>query len=72
MRTNNGWVWVAAIVLGAGLVWGLEQVVLGPLETGDVYPPYSSLRTDPLGAKALYERQNPRDACLRIRSTVGR
>src|SRR5271154_454571 len=55
MRTNNGWVWVVAVALGAGLVWGLEQVALGPLETGDVYPPYSSLRTDPLGAKALYE-----------------
>ncbi len=24
-------------------------------ETGDVYPPYSSLRSDPLGAKAFYE-----------------
>lgn len=55
MRTSNGGVWVMAIVLGAALVWGLEQVALGPLETGDVYPPYSSLRTDPLGAKALYE-----------------
>jgi len=55
MRTSNGWAWVVAIVLGVGLMWGLEQVALGPLETGEVYPPYSSLRTDPLGAKALYE-----------------
>jgi hypothetical protein len=36
-------------------VWGLEQVAVAPLETGEVYPPYSSLRTDPLGTKALYE-----------------
>ena len=34
---------------------GLEQVAVAPLETGEVYPPYSSLRTDPVGAKALYE-----------------
>ncbi len=26
-----------------------------PLQTGEVYPEYSSLRADPLGAKALYE-----------------
>jgi hypothetical protein len=26
-----------------------------PLETGEVYPEYSSLRADPMGAKALYE-----------------
>jgi hypothetical protein len=41
------------------LVWGLEQTVVAPLETGDVYPPYSSLRSDPLGAKALYESLTP-------------
>ena len=55
MRTNNGFVWVMAVVLGTALIWGLEQVAMGPLETGDVYPAYSSLRTDPLGAKALYK-----------------
>jgi hypothetical protein len=55
MRINSGIVWLAAIVLGIALMWGLEQVALGPLETGDVYPPYSSLRSDPQGAKALYE-----------------
>lgn len=55
MRTNNSGVWLVAVILGVALAWGLEQVALGPLETGDVYPPYSSLRTDPQGAKALYE-----------------
>src|ERR1700685_2984691 len=38
-----------------GLVWGLEQVVVSPLETGAAYPEYSSLRSDPMGAMALYE-----------------
>src|ERR1700693_4325418 len=54
VRSNNG-VWIFAILLLAGFIWGLEQVVVGPLETGEAYPPYSSLRSDPLGAKALYE-----------------
>jgi len=47
--------WVFIIAILAVLVYGLEQVAVAPLETGDVYPPYSSLRSDPLGAKALYE-----------------
>lgn len=47
--------WIYLIALLAVLVWGFEQVAVSPLETGDVYPPYSSLRSDPLGAKALYD-----------------
>jgi Domain of unknown function (DUF4350) len=49
------WIWIAGGVLLGALVWGLEQVVVSPLETGDVYPPFSSLRSDPLGTRALYE-----------------
>jgi hypothetical protein len=48
-------VWIAALLLAALFAWGLQQIAVAPLETGEVYPPYSSLRTDPLGAKALYE-----------------
>jgi hypothetical protein len=55
MRLNHTSLVFAGIALLAALVWGLEQAAIAPLETGDVYPPYSSLRTDPLGAKALYE-----------------
>jgi hypothetical protein len=47
--------WVLGIALLASLVWALEQVTIAPLETGEVYPFYSSLRADPLGAKALYD-----------------
>ncbi len=47
--------WILGIALLALLVWGLEQATIAPLETGEVYPAYSSLRSDPLGAKALYE-----------------
>src|SRR5438128_1921594 len=52
---RNAGIWAAAIVLLALLVWGLQQVVVAPLQTGDVYPHYSSLRSDPMGAKALFE-----------------
>lgn len=40
---------VAAFALG--LLWMFEL----RLESGDVYPPYSSLRSDPLGAMAIFE-----------------
>src|ERR1700675_2960727 len=43
---------VALIVF---LAWGLEQVVVSPLQTGAAYPEYSSLRSDPMGTLALYE-----------------
>ncbi len=47
--------WAIGIVLLVALAWGLEQVAYAPLETGDSYPPFSSMRSDPLGSKALYE-----------------
>lgn len=45
------------ILLGcAGLfAFGLVQLFQLRFETGDVYPPYSSLRADPLGTMAFYE-----------------
>jgi hypothetical protein len=46
---------IAIVVIILALAWGLEQVVSGPLETGAVYPEYSSLRSDPMGSMALYE-----------------
>jgi hypothetical protein len=49
------WIWIAGAGLVGALVWGLEQVVVSPLETGEIYPAFSSLRSDPLGTRALYE-----------------
>ncbi len=45
------------ILLGCAAVFGLGITELFELrfEHGDVYPPYSSLRADPLGTMALYE-----------------
>jgi len=50
----NRWAWLG-LALIAFLFWGLDEVIVTPLETGEAYPPYSSLRRDPLGAKALYD-----------------
>src|ERR1043166_4644437 len=38
-----------------GFVWGLVQLFQLRFQIGDVYPEYSSLRSDPLGAMALSE-----------------
>lgn len=39
----------------AGFAFGLLHLFNLRFEAGDNYPPYSSLRADPLGSKALYE-----------------
>ncbi len=44
-----------ALLLAAALVYGIAQLFALRLEHGDVYPPYSTLRTDPRGAKAFYD-----------------
>jgi len=51
----GAWLWALAVLLVVLFVWGAEQVAVMPLQTGEVYPRYSTLRADPLGAKALYE-----------------
>lgn len=45
------------IIVGvfAVFAFGIFQLFQLRFEAGDVYPPYSSLRSDPLGAMALYE-----------------
>jgi hypothetical protein len=45
-------VFAAIIVLFGGGLFRLFDLML---EKGDIYPPYSSLRSDPLGARAVYE-----------------
>ncbi len=44
-----------AIFCGLVFVAGLVQLFLLRFEAGNVYPAYSSLRSDPLGTQALYE-----------------
>jgi hypothetical protein len=42
-----------ALALVAVFVWGLARLFVLRYQVGDIYPPYSSLRADPLGTKAL-------------------
>jgi hypothetical protein len=44
-----------ALLLGIGFAYGLARLFILRYEIGDVYPPYSTLRADPLGTKALAE-----------------
>jgi hypothetical protein len=43
------------IVIILAFSYGLVRLFLLRFEAGDVYAPYSSLRSDPLGTRALYE-----------------
>lgn len=45
----------AGLLIAAVFVFGLVRLFELRFEQGDVYPPYSTLRTDPLGASVLYE-----------------
>src|SRR5262245_7893370 len=46
---------VLLVVAVIGFGYGLLRLFQLRFEAGDNYPEYSSLRTDPLGCKALYE-----------------
>jgi hypothetical protein len=46
---------VILLVIIAAFLAGVVHLFLLRFEAGDSYPPYSSLRADPLGSKALYE-----------------
>jgi hypothetical protein len=46
---------ILLLVCVVGFVFGIAELFKLRFETGDVYPAYSSLRNDPLGASALYE-----------------
>jgi hypothetical protein len=49
-----GWI-ILLFVVCAALVFGIVRLFELRYEAGDVYPPYSSLRSDPLGTMAFYE-----------------
>jgi hypothetical protein len=49
-----GAVLLAAMLIG-GFAYGLLRLFQFRFSTGDAYPKYSSLRTDPAGAKVLFE-----------------
>lgn len=45
---------IAFAVLVVAFGWGVLQLLIMRFETGDMFPPYSSYRNDPLGTKALF------------------
>lgn len=51
MRKAN---WLV-LALALGFAFGLVQLFQWRFEAGDIYPEYSSLRTDPMGTQALFE-----------------
>ncbi|MFP4445332.1 MAG: DUF4350 domain-containing protein [Desulfosudaceae bacterium] len=55
MRKNNNtarWLVIVLAVLFAG---GVLRLFALRFQAGDIYPPYSSFRSDPLGSRVLYE-----------------
>jgi len=46
---------IALILLIISLLVGVIQLFMLRFQAGDIYPPYSSLRSDPLGTRALYD-----------------
>ena len=46
---------VCAFALAAAFFYGVARLFVLRYERGDVYPPYSTLRADPLGVKGIYE-----------------
>ena len=55
MPRSNRFLVVVLCVTVVAFAVGLTKLFLWRFEAGDVYPPYSSLRADPLGTKALYD-----------------
>ena len=46
---------LCAVLLAAAFFYGVARLFSLRYERGEVYPPYSTLRTDPLGAKAIHD-----------------
>jgi hypothetical protein len=52
---KNRGLWLLVAVFALVLVWGLASIYRLRIARGDVFPEYSSLRADPLGARALHD-----------------
>jgi hypothetical protein len=54
LQKNNTKQSIFLVLLLLFFIAGLIRLFILRFEAGDIYPPYSSLRSDPLGTKALY------------------
>jgi len=55
MKKFNTAVLLPGLALAVLFAAGIVRLFVLRFKAGDIYPPYSSLRADPLGAKALYQ-----------------
>ena len=55
MKKNSWQTFLLICVLGGVMAFGICRLFILRFQAGDVYPPYSSLRTDPLGTKVLHD-----------------
>lgn len=54
MQRKNYWVWlIVLLVVGSG--WALVRLFDASTQGGEIYPSYSTLRADPMGAKVLHD-----------------
>jgi hypothetical protein len=72
MRRSGAAFIVLAAVLGLGFIAGMVHLFRARMDTGDMYPPYSTFRADPLGSKALYDTLGATAGCAVARSYVPR
>lgn len=56
------------VLLVVAFTVGIAKLFMLRFDKGDIYPPYSSLRTDPLGAKAFHDALALISGCTVIRS----
>ncbi|MCL4692307.1 MAG: hypothetical protein KJ060_07335, partial [Candidatus Hydrogenedentes bacterium] len=55
MPKSRKWINLAILALFVAFGYGVVELYVLQFARGDVYPPYSSLRADPVGTRALYE-----------------
>src|SRR5258708_35826779 len=52
---NQKLAWALLVGISVAFAWGLISLYELRFVAGDIYPAYSSLRSDPLGAEALFD-----------------
>lgn len=68
MQRNNAVPVVILVLLGCFAVWCLSSIIGRRFSAGNAYPPYSSLRSDPLGSRVLFESLDRLDGMQAVRN----
>lgn len=68
MQRNNAVPVVILVLLGCFAVWCLSSIIGRRFSAGNAYPPYSSLRSDPLGSRVLFESLDRLDGLQALRN----